>query len=348
MSVRQRLALIVTFPARLLQWMMMTRPIRFTRFGTFYVLFALAVGAAAINTGNNLLYLVLGVLLGFIVVSGFLSDSCLWGLEAQWHLIGSAYAGKPVSFDAEIKKSWFPAVLVAATPYFGSAAIAPRLIYWLGRRKRMTLRFTATPSRRGRWKMTAIKYTSRFPFGLFEKQHTLPQSQEWIVYPPVEERYAAIDLFERSATPLSTASIKGSGDVPFFVRDYRVGDSPRYIHWKSTAKRQRLMIHEMEANTGPRGWLYVSSWPRSDREGENFISFVASLVFYSYREGRPLGLVTPEAIFEPDGSRIRLEDTMRHLALVDLSAATAAGRPVPPEGAVDLLTLWKEQYAAGL
>ena len=55
--------------------MMLTRPIRFTRFGTFYILFTIGVGAAAINTGNNLLYLILGMLLGFIVISGFLSAS---------------------------------------------------------------------------------------------------------------------------------------------------------------------------------------------------------------------------------------------------------------------------------
>src|SRR6185437_805019 len=89
-------------PWRALRWLMLTRPIRFTRFGLFYVLFALAVGAAAINTGNNLLYLVLGLLLGFIIVSGFLSDSCLWGLETRWTLLGAGYAGRSVVFECEV------------------------------------------------------------------------------------------------------------------------------------------------------------------------------------------------------------------------------------------------------
>ena len=42
-------------------WWRMMRMQRVTREGWFYVLFTLVVGAAAINTGNNLLYLVLGL-----------------------------------------------------------------------------------------------------------------------------------------------------------------------------------------------------------------------------------------------------------------------------------------------
>src|SRR5206468_3395868 len=59
------------------------RRLRITREGWFYVLFTLGVGAAAINTGNNLLYLVLGLQLSTIVISGVLSESCLRGLELE-------------------------------------------------------------------------------------------------------------------------------------------------------------------------------------------------------------------------------------------------------------------------
>src|ERR1019366_2941261 len=94
-SRRPRPALnVITLPLRMLRWMMLTRPIRFTRFGTFYVLFSIGVGAAAINTGNNLLYLILGILLGLIVISGFLSDSGLWGVTGTWAPLGSLYAGE--------------------------------------------------------------------------------------------------------------------------------------------------------------------------------------------------------------------------------------------------------------
>src|SRR5664279_4786506 len=92
--------------------MMLARPIRFTRLGTFYILFSIGVGAAAINTGNNLLYLMLGILLGFIVISGFLSDSGLWCIASRWSPAGSLYAGEQAVMECQVLKGWFPGVAV--------------------------------------------------------------------------------------------------------------------------------------------------------------------------------------------------------------------------------------------
>src|ERR1700690_4369367 len=98
--------------------MMLTRPIRFTRFGIFYVLFSIGVGAAAINTGNNLLYLILGILLGFIVISGFLSDSALWGIATEWSPMGSLYAGEKNRFECRLSKGTFPGVAVTVASHW--------------------------------------------------------------------------------------------------------------------------------------------------------------------------------------------------------------------------------------
>ena len=53
------------------RWRSMKAPrkLKFTREGKFFVGITLGVGFAAINTGNNLLYLLLGMLLALIVVS---------------------------------------------------------------------------------------------------------------------------------------------------------------------------------------------------------------------------------------------------------------------------------------
>ncbi len=53
------------------------RRLKFTREGKFFVGITLGVGFAAINTGNNLLYLLLGMLLALIVVSGVMSEISL-------------------------------------------------------------------------------------------------------------------------------------------------------------------------------------------------------------------------------------------------------------------------------
>ncbi len=50
------------------------RRLRITFEGKAFLLITLGVGAAAINTGNNLLYLAFSMNLSLIVVSGFLSE----------------------------------------------------------------------------------------------------------------------------------------------------------------------------------------------------------------------------------------------------------------------------------
>src|SRR5262245_59781725 len=110
-----------------------TRPLRFTRFGTFYILFSLAVGAAAINTGNNLLYLMLGLLLGFIIISGFLSDSCLWGVRVELEPVGDFYVGSKAEWDLVARKSWFPGIAVQVEAFWAEHPLTRHLLYWIPR-----------------------------------------------------------------------------------------------------------------------------------------------------------------------------------------------------------------------
>src|SRR6185436_19935940 len=55
---------------RLLRRFRPPRKLKFTREGKYFLGITLGVGFAAINTGNNLLYLLLGMLLSLIVLSG--------------------------------------------------------------------------------------------------------------------------------------------------------------------------------------------------------------------------------------------------------------------------------------
>src|SRR3954471_1077298 len=110
--MRMRLIRFFQWPWHAFRWVMRARPIRFTRFGWLYVFFSIGVGAAAINTGNNLLYLMLGLLLGFIVISGFLSDSCLWGLDVEFQAMGNFYVDQPAKWDIVASKNWFPGIIV--------------------------------------------------------------------------------------------------------------------------------------------------------------------------------------------------------------------------------------------
>ena len=67
-----------------------------TKAGVVYVLVTLVIGIAALNTGNNLLYIVVAAMLAAILVSGVVSALVLRGLELQVRLPEHVFARRPV------------------------------------------------------------------------------------------------------------------------------------------------------------------------------------------------------------------------------------------------------------
>jgi uncharacterized protein (DUF58 family) len=68
-----------------------------TREGMAYLGVALVIGIAALNTTNNLLFIVLAAMLGAMVVSGFASAAILRRLELDVSVPEIAFAGKPIT-----------------------------------------------------------------------------------------------------------------------------------------------------------------------------------------------------------------------------------------------------------
>jgi uncharacterized protein (DUF58 family) len=67
-----------------------------TKAAVVYVLVTLVIGIAALNTGNNLLYIVVAAMLAAILVSGVVSALVLRGLELEFRLPEHMFAGCPV------------------------------------------------------------------------------------------------------------------------------------------------------------------------------------------------------------------------------------------------------------
>ena len=67
-----------------------------TKAGIIYVLVTLVIAIAALNTGNNLLYIVVAAMLAAILVSGYVSAWGLRYLELDIRLPEHVFAGRPV------------------------------------------------------------------------------------------------------------------------------------------------------------------------------------------------------------------------------------------------------------
>jgi uncharacterized protein (DUF58 family) len=86
-----------------------------TRVGVVYVLATLVIGIAALNTGNNLLYIVVAAMLSAILVSGVASAVVLRRLELDVRLPQHLFAGKAAAGRIVLRNSrrWLPAFSIA-------------------------------------------------------------------------------------------------------------------------------------------------------------------------------------------------------------------------------------------
>jgi len=85
-----------------------------TRVGIIYVITVLLIGIAALNTGNNLLYIVVAAMLAAIVVSGLASAAVLRDLELDIHLPDHVFAGRPMLARIVLRnpRRWLPSFSV--------------------------------------------------------------------------------------------------------------------------------------------------------------------------------------------------------------------------------------------
>jgi len=81
-----------------------------TREGLVYLALTLLIGVAALNTGNNLLFIVVAAMLGAVLVSGVVSAVMISGLEIELHLPHHVFAGQNYAGAVLVRnRRWFPA-----------------------------------------------------------------------------------------------------------------------------------------------------------------------------------------------------------------------------------------------
>ena len=109
---------------------------------------------------------------------------------------------------------------------------------------------------RGRFQLGPVKITTSDPFGLFEMERFLEATSSVVVYPatvPVTQFILPAGLLPggdalRRRTHYVTTNASG-------VRDYAPGDSFNRIHWRSTARRNRLVVKEFELDPLADIWI---------------------------------------------------------------------------------------------
>lgn len=238
---------------RFLRAMNPPRKLKFTREGKYYLGITLGVGFAAINTGNNLLYLLLGMLLSLIVVSGVMSDLSLRRLTVTRRLPVRAQVGRAHLVEIEVynHKKRVPSYAIEVEDLRAGQPADKRCFFLkISPSSAQVAAYRRTPARRGRDRHTGFRIATRFPFGLFEKSREVEAEGELIIYPAVDPVRLPPEEAGRRAGGAS-ANGRGGGDETYALRPMRQGDDPRDIYWRKSTIGDQLILRERARETRP-------------------------------------------------------------------------------------------------
>jgi uncharacterized protein (DUF58 family) len=325
------------------------RRLSFTREGKLITILAIGLGFAAINTGNNLLYLLLGWMLSFIIASGILSEMTLRALTVTRRPPPRVHAGEPFLMEVVIKnaKQDRASYSIEVEDLQNGLPIDKRC-YFLkipeGRSQRTSYRHTF--ARRGLYTLTGYRLATKFPFALFRKSRDVDAPLEVLVYPA---RVAVPRPPPRTATRGDAiASRLGRRGEFFGLRESRPGDDRRDVHWKSSARTGRLLVREYEDELARRVVIAVdNALPQSVRDAakdgaltpddqarvsavERAISVAASLAASYLEVGWTVELVARAAHVPPGTGRMHEAKIARALALLPYASEDTAFAQLPP------------------
>ncbi|HUF13298.1 MAG TPA: DUF58 domain-containing protein [Longimicrobiales bacterium] len=337
---RERVRLIVR---RLRKWLRAPRRLRFTRAGWLFTGGALAIGVAAIPTGNNLLFLLLGSMLGFIAVSGWLSEQSIRGLELERRLPRGVTAGQPIRIAYRVRnaKRRLPILAVeirerdlpAAPP---APAGPPRSrVAWLASLPAgdsVTLRAEHTVDRRGVYPLEELTLATGFPFGLFRKERDIELAGTLVVWPRSDRTLREVRTPGRPRQRTGELVGGGVGTRGEFrgLRDYRPGDDPRDVHWRSSARLGSPVVREYERERAETLWICVDLGRSHDadvRTEEEALEIAASLARTTIERSQPVALATSDVVIEEGSGPAQLDRILDALARAAFRIDAPTPRP---------------------
>jgi uncharacterized protein (DUF58 family) len=326
-----------------LRWFVYQVDYKLTREGIIYLGAVFILVLAAVNTGNNLLFMILACSLATILISGVISRVVLTGVELKFDLPEHIFAEQPVLAEMELrneKQTWpsFSLLVVGETKR-STAQVLTRPVYfpYIPRQSSARQKVELTFPKRGVYRQDAFGIRTRFPFGFFEKTRTVDSSVEITIYPhvqPADQFYEVLPLLSGEMA----SYFRGRGHELHSLRAYLPNDSARFVDWKVTAKTGRVMIREFAREDERRVMLVLDPFvgpPRSDlgelaeaEHAERFeraVSMAACIAWHFHEINSVMQFRTDRFSTPMAAANEIIYDTLRELAQVQADTSSRGG-----------------------
>lgn len=283
------------------------RRLVFTRQGKVFVGITLALGAGVLNSGNNLLFLCLGLLLSIITVSGILSEWNVRDLRLDMRTEALAIASRAHSIELTIENtherrdafSLVMEVTFVRTSSWGNEDAEP-----VRMKKRVTIvhvpklgqrsaRGEVTFEERGDYEVDEVLLETEYPFGLFRKIRVFLPTIRLTVAPAPRDLDHALDL-PPTALGAHTRQKPGHAIEPYDVREAQHDEDIRNIAWGKSAGRQKMVA--IRRATDATDAVIVGVRGEAGDEGfERALEQAAGCVLERMKAGAPTGLLLGDA-----------------------------------------------------
>ncbi len=304
--------------------------------GLVYLLIMAVLFVGSLLARQNMPMLVFSLMAGPFVLNGWIIFMMFKRTNLTRHVPRRAFAGEPFSVDIrfENRKWWFASSFVTASDCIQNAHERLRAHVLFPRVRagqHTTASYKICLMQRGTYRFGPIDLSSRFPLGLVERGLTFEQPGKILVYPRIgrlsaawkRKRSIAAELFQRPDSQRGVFYDEFHG-----IREFRHGDNPRAIHWRTSARHNELMVREFDRSCGQDLMVLLDLWrpeqPAStDLERvELAISFAATICVEHMRQtlGARLFVAVSGAdwnCWEGQTGSSRTESLMEILALVE-------------------------------
>lgn len=272
----------------------------------------LLLGFSAVNTGNNLLYLLVSALLGFMAVSGLLGQQNLNRLQIDMEQPDEVYAGRQTLIRIKIQnpRKRLPGFLLRLE-FPDGGALFP--IVPAGGELSRTL--PLVPIKRGVQRIPPIWVSSRFPINFFIRSRRLPDRPEFLVFPtPQNCRLDIAHGDEKSGSMTDLRTLGTSGELQA-ISDYHGNEPLKDIHWKLSARHDDLKVKRLSRQGEKPVVIELDSVPGGTLEER--LGRCCYLINHLCRNQQPVGLMINGRTIAADTGRQHRLRLLRELAVYD-------------------------------
>lgn len=234
---------------------------RMTREGLQFLFMIAFILFGAVLRDVNLLIFLAGTLLAMVLIQWRVCARTMLDLKVDRRLPRSIHARRPFEIELILKnpKSWLGAwwllvqdrmVFAPIQSTMNRASQTINLLFLSvppnGSRSQ---RYRCVADRRGRYQLMGVELTTRFPLGLMRGILYQKDSLYFTVQPALGRLLPGWkELFHVRNTGSKQRRVRALADEGEFfgLRAYRTGDSPRWIHWRSSARRDELVVKQFQ------------------------------------------------------------------------------------------------------